>query len=842
MIRKSFTWLAVSSLVAALGLSLGCQPSADLTGASLPNSRPDTHITGEPPTIIESSFMVRFYWTGYDPDGRVAGYQWKISDNSTNGISVQDTLTFDPATGDTLNPWHFTTATDSTFVVTADIPDFPGDPTEPVGAARSYMPHTIFVRSVDERGGVDDTPAYMSFTATTLLPTVRVDTPTKFVDQLEVKLAPPSVTFGWTGLDSDFDLGIPTHVRYLWKPAYVPSIDAYISTRHDFNTHVETLVDFADSGWTEWLPYEPQAENRRITFPQQAEFDSQDRKIRYLFAIQARDTAGAVSIDRVYGSNVVNCQISSRIRPTLTVAETFLGTRQAQGTENSDTYDIASGQELNFSWSATAEEYAGRIVSYQYGWDVDDPTDPTDPSWAVSPGLSSQHLRAPPQTFPSGLHTFTVVVVDDSDQITRYPVNLFVVPVPDLVNQLPVLLVDDVNDHTSNAWMDENNIPRDNDIYRDAFWQATLQDVGGVANFDPGRDVIDTEDVTIEYRTVVDYRSIVWTAKRVSAGSAVSNQFRRDPDLGDRFIWLSPYQRTVGNLLYCSSRGMNNFIMDRNYMVPIIFDTRERTLDVGDITYTVGFPDDELPDGTEVETGPTRYPYLTNGVAVFDIFAPGTYPIYGRPSPGRNDRSASCNGLKGLALDENFRARYMTGPAPFATMILTDAVIDHRDASAVASGDLDDLDGTSFGWGADEFYDNTSVAGTRGTPWSPQICQDPATGAVEPCLDFMFRAEVRYNWLRDLHIAADNPDWPFNIPPPFDLEDWCGELGLDNFGLSARAQGVPVGFLTHKTKYAKPSQKGDIIWGFDPYRFDNIEVRRAIRWVLGEHFGLVMRN
>ena len=51
---------------------------------------------------------------------------------------------------------------------------------------------------------------------------------------------------------------------------------------------------------------------------------------------------------------------------------------------------------------------------------------------------------------------------------------------------------------------------------------------------------------------------------------------------------------------------------------------------------------------------------------------------------------------------------------------------------------------------------------------------------------------------------------------------------------------MPIGFFVHKTKYEKPSQKADVVWGFDPYRFDSVQVRQAIRWVLGEHFGLAM--
>ncbi len=35
----------------------------------------------------------------------------------------------------------------------------------------------------------------------------------------------------------------------------------------------------------------------------------------------------------------------------------------------------------------------------------------------------------------------------------------------------------------------------------------------------------------------------------------------------------------------------------------------------------------------------------------------------------------------------------------------------------------------------------------------------------------------------------------------------------------------------------KPSMKADVYWGFDPYRFDHEETKKAIRWVL-DYFGL----
>lgn len=49
-----------------------------------------------------------------------------------------------------------------------------------------------------------------------------------------------------------------------------------------------------------------------------------------------------------------------------------------------------------------------------------------------------------------------------------------------------------------------------------------------------------------------------------------------------------------------------------------------------------------------------------------------------------------------------------------------------------------------------------------------------------------------------------------------------------------------TGFVTRKHLENKPSGVGDVVLGFDPYRFDHASMRAAIRWVLGEHFGLSM--
>ncbi len=210
MIRRITAVTAFMLLI----LAAGCSTNTDLSGVRVPNSRPDTRITGQPPTLLEASFAVDLNWTGSDADGRIVGYEWKISNNGTDGISPRDTLTVDPLTGAILNPWRFTAANDTTFLVLADQPDFPSDQHD---EPRSFRTHSVFIRSVDDKGAVDPVPAFISFTATTIVPTCRVVYPN--LNNQNAMTVPPSVNVGWEGTDLDFELKVPTQVRFLWKSA-----------------------------------------------------------------------------------------------------------------------------------------------------------------------------------------------------------------------------------------------------------------------------------------------------------------------------------------------------------------------------------------------------------------------------------------------------------------------------------------------------------------------------------------------------------------------------------------------------------------------------------------------
>jgi len=865
MAKRMTVMSLLTGVMLALLLGSGCGPSTELSGSPIPNQLPQTEVTARPPDILEAGFVVQFYWTGFDPDGRIDRYQWKISNNGTDGISIQDTLTFDPVTGDTLNPWYDTVATDSTFLVTADLPDFPGDPE---GYTRYWQTHTFFVRCIDNDNGADPTPAAISFNSTTLLPTVNIMGPGAITGQGEAFAVPKTVTFVYEGTDPDFDSGLPTKIRYMWKKALLPNGD-YCDTRNDFNSNTDFLVSFDDSLWTDWEAYGLDEDERRITLPNQPQVEADPdnpgefRNIFYLFAIQAQDTAGAVSIDRRYGYQVANVRITTGKSPLIDVLETFLGRFSGSGSNLQRSLDVAAGQELNFSWVADASGYEGEIISYRYGWDITDVTDPNDPNWAVAPGNTVQHRRAQPKSFPSGVHTLTIQTVDNSEQITRIVITLDVVPVPDPSQQRPLLYVDDLNDQSSQAWPSDpslgTSIPLDQDPYRDLFWFGTLSGPGGVSAYDSLTHTVDTETEQVEYRDVVNYQALVWATKWVNSqtSNAIAGQFRPvDPQQSptgseaDQYIWLSPYQESVGNVLLAGNRIMNAFLAESRYELPIVFESREGdengfvSIGGNNVQVRRGFGERELPDGSAERVGLSRYPFSTIGISVLDIMSPNsTYTEYNQTSAANARRKKSCVSMKVLILDQEFKNNNLAGGSTFPDSIYTSPQIDWQDE--VFPDDRDVLD-FSYIWSNDEFY-NTDAVG-RNTNYTIQYC-----GPEEeeyPCIEPMWRSRSRFDWIQDERLKVDPDDtWPsgyYGGPGQPILDSLCGARALGPNQTQAITNDRVVGFITHKTAPFKPSEKGDVVFGFDPYRYHDSDSTRpqhmaeVIRWVLGEHFGLQM--
>ncbi|MFH1841701.1 MAG: hypothetical protein ABIF77_00705 [bacterium] len=813
----------------AIGLLslIGCSPEQQLGGVEIPNALPNTFITGEHPAMMEAGFVMHFFWDGHDPDGALKGFQWRLSDNGTDGISVQDTLTADPATGASLNPWYFTTCADTILFVSADIPGYPEDSELDPLNQRSFQSHTMFVRAVDEHGGVDPTPAILSFTSTTILPRIRVDRPISLSDYLDAQAMPPTVTLGYTGSDMDRENGGPAEIRHIFKPAWLD--DHYVRTQHEFNLRVDDLISFNDPGWSDWEPYPENAADRLVTFSQLPSHEPGGELIIYLFAIQARDIAGAESIERTYSRNVHNIFISKTMSPVLEMYETHLGNQASSGLNGHCAYDITPGQELNFRWIATSEHYSGEVEAYRYGWDVADPDDVLDPHWAIEQGNTWQHVRTPATSFGSGTHTLTIQAWDNSNLMTRYIWNLEVVPVPDPAAQAPVLLVDDVKDQASQGWRAIDMVtPLDRDRYRDFFWDATLDRVMG---WDNVGDHIDTESEDLTFRDIVNYRLVIWSSRHAQLNFIWDN-FRPSSSY-DPYNWLYNYQERVGNLFLVGERVLNEFVEDSRWMLPWVFDTDEVYLNTGSgwwsTYYRVGFGFRLLLDGSYQHVGKERYPYKGLGLATLDHTTPKyyVYQTSGSPSVANGARASVCAGVKALLLDPDFKAHHMPAGGIFPDTIYTDVNIDWMDQDFDYYNQLE-----PWFWGNDEMYDTNTTE--RPTYWRPQLCDD------EPCVEPMFRQYSRFDWVDDVMAAAGDEGWPYNYLTNSQVTATCGSYCLNLETRRTVTTGAITGFISHKLEEHKPSRKGDVVWGFDPYRFDNQQTRQAIQWLLSEHFGLLL--
>ncbi len=819
MTRRFVLMTLAAGMMAVLA---GCSVDTNLGGVKIPNARPDTRVAGQPPTLLEAGYAVEFHWTGADPDGKIAGYEWKISDNGFDGISPRDTLTEDPLTGAILHPWRFTSATDTIFFVLADQPGFPGDP---AGDPRSFRSHSLFIRAVDDKGAKDPTPAYISFTSTTLVPTCR----TVFgagLGERYAKPVPPTVNIGWEGNDPDFDQKMPTRVRFLWKKALTLDGDP-IDGRYSYEQNYQDVISFEDPEWSAWIPYKPLAEDRKVSFPMDPVHDNGQY---YFFAVQVQDTAGAVSVDLGYQLQVANVQINSHsFRPAVYLDEPFLG-------PGNQTEEVAAGQPINFSWTADASAYGGRIVSFRHGWDLTSPDDPADPGWAVPPGLSEQNMFDRERAFQEGVHTFYLRVEDDSHQVTVFTRVIKVVPYVDPTFQRPLLILDQVVDHLVQNWPDREGNPRNSEDYRNAYWRF-LDDIrGGVAGIEWSKDWKDHTQM-VEYSDVVQYRAVLCYAQ-YNDSQLMFQDFRPDRFGNDKFVWMTPYQRRGGNFFLVGGASMESFLPNLgNYALPIVFNSREVSLFVGSFELTVGFGTRELPDGTVVYRGPLMYPYAAAGISALDWTSPSSKYIYGRQVSVPRDRNVACVGLKGVTLDPEFKAHQGIGPGVVPDTLWTNEEIDWYDALAAAA-DTVRLPSLHFPFSKDEFV-NANIS-PRTTPITEQECDWPdAPGGL--CVEPMFRGIARMDWLRELKWRRGDVDWPHSEFEDKDLIDICGPMALNEYEgqplSSAKTNGQTFGYFSYKLVADKPGNKADVFWGFDPYRFDPEGSRKAIRWVLS-YFGI----
>jgi hypothetical protein len=487
-------------VAAGLTLLVGCSTSGK-DGDLLENQPPHVWLASAPPEGTTSLYSIHLYWGGWDPDGRIAYYEYAITDNEGRMVS--------PDVPDDM--WRKVYGNDSTFVFSADQL---ADSSATEAAAEYQRAHSFFVRAVDEQGLASREPAYRSFTARTLAPEIDIEVPTQhFFFASEV---PPITTFRWNATDYVGDRFVtqdPESVQWAlvstrdFDSSY-PNTIAYLRKDPDILAQYGRTPEEADAECEPWIYYRQPGDSGHFWTSSPIDFG------QYIYAMRAKDEAGAVTAVLAEAHNVRRLKVKQRdAGPNVTLTNEYMGgLTLATCNPVPAILDVPEGVPLKFSWTAEADHYGGLVAGYRYGWDIADLTDPEQWEIDITPfsSIGIYQASAPSNTFYFGSHRFTLEVVDNSGYCTRVEVKVNVVP---FTMGRDLLLVDDysVDENTYDAgWGNfRGRGVQPNDEEHDDFWLYVLQDV---QTFNPATDVIELTGTSVVPLTLLaNYKSIVWS-------------------------------------------------------------------------------------------------------------------------------------------------------------------------------------------------------------------------------------------------------------------------------------------------------------------------------------------
>lgn len=468
-------------------VALSACASDQLEGELLQNQPPQVWLSAAPPEGSVSKYTVHLYWGGWDPDGEISHYEYLVTDNDSGVFLPADTVGAE---------WNRVLGNDSTFTFSADILADTNTTDQVSVFVRS---HTFFVRAVDDRHQRSLAPAYRSFTSRTLSPSVSVLIPIR--NQLNPADLPPIATFRWKAtdyIDDRLSEAEPESVQY--------ALASTTPFGGDFRKTIDYLATRASApAWQPWVYYKAPGDSGRMWTTPPQEFGT------YVFAIRAKDEAGAITpvLDEV--SNVRRVRMSRRTAgPLFTVRNAYMGQVITSSCNSPLTIlDLPAGVPIEFTLSARADHYGGTVSGYRYGWDIADLEDPEQWETDFTPFITSE-AKTTPRRFFFGTHTLTSEVIDNSGFCSRVEVKVNIVQ---FTLERELLMVDDFKaDESSQAgWtnvLGRGSLP--NDTEHDAFWLDMLSNVAG---FDPVRDVlVSSPGGTIPLTTIARYKSIIWSS------------------------------------------------------------------------------------------------------------------------------------------------------------------------------------------------------------------------------------------------------------------------------------------------------------------------------------------
>jgi len=487
-------FVLVTSLIAA-----GCSEGV-FTGEKKDNIPPVVTLTSSPIERSLTSYKIHLYWDAADPDGKIRYCQYCIVSGDPYGFSPSDTMGADKWTN-TIDE-SGANYNDRLFRFSCDSIPSKFEFKDKKGSFDGFeKTHTFFIRAVDGEWAASKVQ-HVSFTSWTLAPTVKINEP--IGDQ---RVYSSVITFGWNArdpIDHPDNIQNPEDVRYmLRKIDLVRQLDlpppwSELNPQYYLDEIMNEFPELFKDEWEDWIKYSLSDSGSSV------KVGPLETSNVYFFAMQARDEAGAVTALMEMDVNLRVFSVSRGNYPDLVVSEKTIGRAQFVGFGGRALeVKIPPGVELNFSWSAGAEHYGGRVTAYRYGWDVNNLDNPNE--WDSGWGLEHRNTT---KTYYTGVHNLYVQVRDDGQRVTTGVIRIQVIPF-DMENDL--LLVDDwaCSETTDFGGM----TPRE-DVH-DQFLKEIIQErvPSFVAEDIPEGDIYDFRDKGAKYITIDDisnYKNMIW--------------------------------------------------------------------------------------------------------------------------------------------------------------------------------------------------------------------------------------------------------------------------------------------------------------------------------------------
>lgn len=483
----------------------------------------------------------------------------------------------------------------------------------------------LFVRAVSAEGVADASPVQISFGPDSVAPEIRIEEPGPF--QSSACISTNSIIdLSWSVTDPD-TTGGPIVVRYVVVD--VGGQDGVCLTESDYEAQ-QPIAQLApdDPRWSDWALYDTEADtwdpSRSVRLTELELYHS------YLVALQARDASGATTSTFQWNQNVLHARISGTKFPILTVTGDPFGVSRYLSDAQVEDYSVLDRAPVSFSWEGDASSYAGRVVAYRFGWDLNDPADSTDEGWS---GPSSTYTRSDTRTLEPGPHNFVVECRDNSGSLSRAVIEIQSIATPPRSQQRDLLFVDD--------WPVLGPADAQLEMLWDQQWEQMLTNI--VADFDPSLDVIDAqrEGDEITLTRLANYKSIIWFGN-ASPSSYMQRAYVPVSLDRTRYNLLQLVQKWSANLLLVGP-GVGSGAIPQQRVFPVWF------LDGPSPYPTIPPGQVDWPNGEEL--------WVAEGFCAraLSVVRPTRGEIYGE-SPTVLERTSTCDALARATVSPAFEA------------------------------------------------------------------------------------------------------------------------------------------------------------------------------------------